>query len=71
MIPTNRGGDLLLIPAVITLLNVRWTGITIEADVPDHDELCGIEVFMQALEIDPGAARGVSFTAGLKLVLGE
>jgi len=70
VIPTNRGGDLLLIPAVITLLNVRWTGITIEGDVPDQTQLCGIEIFLQALEIDPGAAKGVSFTAGLKLVLG-
>jgi len=71
VIPTNRGGELLLITAVITLLNVRWTGITIEGDVPDQANLCGIEVFLQVLEIDPGAARGVSFTAGLKLVLGE
>ena len=71
VIPTNRGGDLLLIPAEITLLNVRWLGITIEGDVPDQDELCGIEVFLQVLEIDPGAIRGVSFTAGLKLVLGD
>jgi len=70
VIPTNRGGDLLLIPAVITLLNVRWIGITIEGDVPDQTQLCGIEVFLQVLEIDPGAARGVSFTAGIKLVLG-
>ncbi len=70
VIPTDKGGDLLMIPLVTTLLNVRWIGITIEGDVPDQTNLCGIEVFLQALEVDPGAARGVSFTAGLKLVLG-
>ncbi len=71
VIPTSRGGDLLVIPVVTTLLNVRWTGITLDGELPDLFHLCGIEIFMQVLEIDPGAAKGLSFTAGLELLLGR
>jgi hypothetical protein len=51
----SRGGDLLLVPERILLLDVRWTGITLVGQVPDQSWLCGIEVFLQVLEIDPGA----------------
>ncbi len=70
-IPTIWGGDLLVLPRSASLLIVRWIGISIESEIPDHHALCGLEYFLQALEIDPGAARGVSFTAGLKLLLGH
>jgi hypothetical protein len=33
--------------------------------------LCGLSIYLQALEIDAGASRGVSFTPGLQLVLGS
>jgi hypothetical protein len=32
--------------------------------------LCGFTVDLQAIEADPGAAKGVSFTPGLELLLG-
>jgi len=70
-IPTNRGGTLLLVPVLTLPLYVRWIGSTIEAGIPDENQFCGLEVYLQVLEVDPGAAKGVSFTAGLNLLLGS
>jgi hypothetical protein len=38
--------------------------------LPDDETLCGVAVDMQALEVDSGAAKGVSFTDGFELILG-
>jgi hypothetical protein len=38
--------------------------------IPNDFALLGVTVDLQALEADPGAAKGVSFTAGLELTLG-
>ena len=40
-------------------------------DLPTIASLCGVTVDLQAIELDPGAAKGVSFTPGLELVLGR
>lgn len=69
-LPTSWGGELLVIPAVVHPIFVRWSGSTLIAELPDEPHLCGVELFTQVLEVDPGAAKGVSFTEGLKLVLG-
>ncbi len=61
-------GDTIL--ALTTLLLVRWSGSTLIAELPDEPRLCGIDLFTQVLEVDPGAAKGVSFTAGINLSLG-
>ena len=45
--------------------------MSIAGDLPDDDSLCGFVVDLQAIEIDPGAAKRLSFTAGLELVLGH
>src|SRR5262245_60264392 len=44
-------------------------GLSFQAELPGDPALCGVEVELQALELDPGATRGVSFTRGLKLYL--
>ncbi len=36
-----------------------------------HEALCGLRIYVQALQVDPGAAKGVSFTPGLDLLLGR
>jgi hypothetical protein len=37
---------------------------------PNDPALLGVASDLQAIEADPGATRGVSFTAGLELVIG-
>jgi len=70
-VPTHWGGVLLLQPVGTIPFYVSWLGSSIEADLPDEKGLCGLYLFLQVLEIDPGAAKGVSFTPGLKLLLGH
>jgi hypothetical protein len=71
LVPTNMGGDLLVVIAHLIPVSFGSGGVSIVGDLPADDALCGFEFFAQALELDPGAAKGLSFTAGLKLVLGH
>jgi Tol biopolymer transport system component len=70
MLPSSFGGDLLVVPALTTLVVVLPQGTRIPGAIPDDERLGGLTVDLQAIELDPGAAHGVSFTAGLELVLG-
>ncbi len=70
-IPTSWGGDLLVQPTFSALLALGPAGTTIAAELPYYPGLCGFEIDAQALELDAGAARGVSFTPGLELILGS
>jgi hypothetical protein len=65
------GGDLLVDPVITTLLGISPWGTSVIGDIPDDDALAGLEVDLQAFEVDPGAAKGVSFTPGLQLILGH
>jgi uncharacterized repeat protein (TIGR03803 family) len=56
---------------VLPLLSMPAAGQTIDVAIPDDDSLLGLELDAQVLELDPGAARGVSFTPGLNLMLGK
>jgi len=71
LVPTSKGGDLLVVPAFTILFMLAMNGASMDCDFPPDESLCGVESFAQALELDPGAAKGMSFTAGLKLVLGH
>jgi Tol biopolymer transport system component len=70
-IRTAWGGRLLVIPAFAPLIGVPASGASIVEVVPDEEALSGVAVELQALESDPGAAHGVSFTPGLALQLGR
>jgi Tol biopolymer transport system component len=70
-IHSSWGGDLLLVPALTFWIDLPSDGATITGDIPDDTALCGTTVDLQAIEADPGAAKGVSFTPGLELVLGH
>ena len=70
-IPSAWGGDLLLIPSVTELLGLPPSGTSFGGSLPDRADLCGFIVDCQAIELDPGATRGVSFTTGLELILGR
>ncbi len=69
-IPSNRGGTFLLLPTYSLFLSIDPGVTMIDVDIADDPALCGVEVYGQALVIDAGAAKGVSFTAGIKLVVG-
>jgi hypothetical protein len=70
-ISSNWGGDLLVDPLTMTIIGLGPSGTTLSGDIPNDQASCGVAVDLQALEADPGAAHGVSFTAGLELVLGH
>ena len=70
-IPTNWGGDVLADPLITRVLPLPASGASFSDQIPIDDELCGFTVDLQAIEADPGAVKGVSFTQGLELVLGR
>jgi hypothetical protein len=65
------GGDLLVVPVITQLVGLSPWGASVVGDVPDDEALDGLGVDLQAFELDPGAAKGVSFTPGLQLILGR
>lgn len=69
-IPTNKDGTILVSAALAAALPLSATGASLSATLPDDPALDGFDVFLQALEADSFATKGVSFTAGLKLHLG-
>ncbi len=70
-LPTGFGGTLRVVPAYFAAFLVDSAGATISEDLPLDDELAGALIYAQVLELDPGASKGVSFTPGIELVLGE
>ena len=64
------GGDLLVVPKLTIAMGFPRSGTSFTDDIPYAGRLCGFEIDLQAIERDPGAAKGVSFTPGLQLVLG-
>jgi hypothetical protein len=70
-IPTSLGGTLLLDEVEVFPIALAKSGGTFSAEVPTDWSVNGLVVDMQALELDPWAAYGVSFTDGLEAVLGD
>jgi hypothetical protein len=69
-LPTPWGGTLLLVPTGAITLTVPFFGLSFEIAVPSDVMLAGVTVYAQAVQGDQWATRGVSFTPGLRLVLG-
>ena len=67
---TGLGGDLLLIPALLVPITFSYGADSFVWSIPNDPALFGFEIDLQAVEVDPGAVKGVSFTQGLQLVLG-
>jgi Tol biopolymer transport system component len=70
-IHSSRGGDLLVDPVLSQPVTIPANGLALSLVIPHDESLFGLLVDLQALELDPGAAKGISFTAGLELVLGR
>ncbi|MEW6746761.1 MAG: hypothetical protein AB1486_28805, partial [Planctomycetota bacterium] len=64
------GGTLLVIPEVIVGISIPAPLLALPAPIPYDCAFSGLSIYLQVLELDPGASQGVSFTPGLKLVLG-
>ncbi len=70
-LPTSLGGTLLVDPFTSLFLPLTPLGGEISFTVPTDGELPGLHLYLQALEIDPWAAKGVSFTPGLDATIGD
>ena len=70
-IHSNWGGDLLLLPFLTDVVPLSSSGISFTGNIPNDPALTGFAIDLQSIEDDPGAAKGVSFTQGLELVLGH
>jgi hypothetical protein len=71
-LPTNLGGTLLVGDLVLFLpLPLPITGAFLDADIPADPAICGFVLDAQAIELDPGASKGVSFTPGIELLFGH
>jgi len=70
-LPTNLGGMLLVVPLESTVVPLSPFGNDFMFTVPETGNLPGVHVFLQALELDSWAAKGVSFTAGLDATIGD
>jgi FG-GAP repeat len=68
--PTAWDGKLLVVPLFIMPLTLPAGVVSFPVALPCDTLLCGLTVYLQALELDDGATKGVSFTQGMKLVLG-
>ncbi|MEW6747789.1 MAG: hypothetical protein AB1486_34110 [Planctomycetota bacterium] len=69
--PTIRDGHLLVVPTNGFLLPLPAAGLALAGALPCDRVLCGVSVYLQALEVDAGASKGIAFTPGLQLVLGS
>jgi hypothetical protein len=70
-LPTPKGGTLLVAPLLWIPLLIHAAGEPLNGTVPNSPALAGVEVDLQALELDVGASKGMSFTAGLELLIGS
>jgi len=69
-VPTHADGTLLVVPALFVPMAVPAAGLDLTGAIPDDPQLAFLRVDLQAIELDAGASHGLSFTAGLELVLG-
>jgi hypothetical protein len=66
----KHSGTLLVDAFEWIVLTIDPSGITISDTLPDDPTLYGVDVYLQAIELDAGASKGLSFTPGLDLLLG-
>ncbi len=69
-LPTPFVGTLLVQPLVTLTLSIPGTGLAVPMRIPDDPSLCGATFTFQVVQQDAAAAAGLSFTAGLELLVG-
>ncbi|MFO0983286.1 MAG: hypothetical protein U1E76_16395 [Planctomycetota bacterium] len=70
-LPTAWQGTLLVLPSITIPLGLPSNGVDLPVSIPCDEALCGAAIYLQVLEHDLGASRGVAFTPGLVIVLGD
>jgi hypothetical protein len=68
---TPKDGTLLVSIADTIPLALNPAGTIVRGTIPFDASLCGLEIDLQGIELDPGASKGVAFTPGLKLLIGR
>ncbi len=66
-----KGGTLLVDPFLFARITLDSPGMFVPINIPYGLGVCGVEVYFQALIKDAGAERGIAFTPGLKMVIGD
>jgi hypothetical protein len=69
-IVTPSGATLLVLPALTITLSIPAGGATFSGPIPPDPALAFLDLFEQAIELDPFAHGGQSFTPGLHLRIG-
>jgi hypothetical protein len=70
-LPTGWDGTLLVLPLLaFPVVAIPSGGSSSPVTIVCDPSLIGVGAYLQVLEVDPGASRGVSFTPGLLLVVG-
>lgn len=69
-VPTSALGTLLVDPTWVVPDVVPTVGTSYSLVIPDDPTLCGVPLYLQAIQLDAGAAAGLSFTAGLVANIG-
>jgi Tol biopolymer transport system component len=70
-LPTSKDGTLLVEILETMPLAVGPGGVEVQTTIPYDESLCGVEIDLQGIELDPGATKRVSFTPGLQLIVGR
>ncbi|MBL8839894.1 MAG: FG-GAP repeat protein [Planctomycetes bacterium] len=69
-ISLKKGGTLLVAPQIVLAITIPASGFSTQEQLPDDPALGFSDFFLQIVELDPGAAGGLSMTQGLQLRLG-
>jgi hypothetical protein len=69
-VPTGKGGTLLVSPAQTIPIVIPATGLQMSSTIPNDPALDFFDLYLQAIEADAFASKGLSFTAGLRLRFG-
>ena len=64
------GGSVLVQPLLEVVIPMPAGGLGLPISVPADTSLCGTVGLVQIFELDPGAVLGLSFSRGLRLLLG-
>jgi hypothetical protein len=68
--PSGRGGELLVAATICVPINFAYSTNSYVWNVPNVPSIVDVPIDLQAIEVDPGAAKGLSFTQGLELLPG-
>src|SRR5262249_26865384 len=71
LIPSQWDGTFLVEALVYRTVTIMGKQSVIPFTIPCDVSLCQVIAYLQVLEVDPGASKGMSFTPGVKLFIGD